>query len=363
LHISHGDDVVTERARHLRAHYALQSSDLRSRIERRINRIPMSLRKANMGELLLKYSEIRASQSNNTRPETVLTTTSTTTTTTTNVPASKSRPLPSIPQNPSSKPSSPVRLATSVSRPARRVSNDEIHIASDKENDDNAGQSTDVLPTLKNPKRVKAGGPTSRATSRTGKPTSVLSPKSHNSRTLPRSPIKDYQSPTKHQSYIARPISPLKPPSPLKTAASAATSAISASLHGMVEHAKRGAGATARGLTQTASREKVTASKTAKAMAPPPRPAPQPHQQQESTRTISSASSHSDSSNASASSTSTTVVKKSGKAATTASQAKTEKRGAAATKTVAKKTTTASTAKKVVAVEQPTGKRVLRKRN
>ena len=357
LYISHGDDVVTERARHLRAHYALQSSDLRSRIERRINRIPMSLRKANMGELLLKYSEIKAGQSNNTGPDTVQITTSTTTT---NVPASKSRPLPSIPQNPSSKPSSPVRLATSVSRPARRVSNDEIHIASDKENDDSAGQSTDVLPTLKNPKRVKAGGPTSRATSRTGKPTSVLSPRSHNSRTLPRSPVKDYQSPTKYQSYIARPTSPLKPASPLKTAASAATSAISASLHGMVEHAKRGAGATARGLTRTASKEKVTAPKTAKSMAPPPRPAPQPHQQQEPTRTISSASSHSDSSNTSASSTSTTVVKKGGKAVTTASQTKTEKRGAAATKTVMKKTTTA---KKVVVVEQPAGKRVLRKRN
>ena len=360
LHISHGDDVVTERARHLRAHYALQSSDLRSRIERRINRIPMSLRKANMGELLLKYSEIRASQSNNTGPGTVLTTTSNTTM---NVPASKSHPLPSIPQNPSSKPSSPVRLATSVSRPARRVSNDEIHIASDKENDDGAGQSTDVLPTLKNPKRVKAGGPTSRATSRTGKPTSVLSPRSHNSRTLPRSPIKDYQSPTKYQSYIARPTSPLKPASPLKTAASAATSAISASLHGMVEHAKRGAGATARGLTRTTSKEKVTAQKTAKSMAPPPRPAPQPRQQQEPTRTISSASSHSDSSNTSASSTSTTVVKKGGKAVTSASQTKTEKRGAAATKMVAKKTTTAPTAKKVVVVEQPAGKRVLRKRN
>jgi hypothetical protein len=320
----------------------------------------MSLRKANMGELLLKYSEIRANQSNNAGLETVLATTSTTTA---NVPASKSRPLPSIPQNPSSKPSSPVRLAVSALGPARRVSNDDIHISSDKENDDNAGPSTDVLPTLKNPKRVKAGGPTPRATSRTGKPTSVLSPKSHNSRTLPRSPIKDYQSPTKHQSYIARPTSPLKPASPLKTAASAATSAISASLHGMVEHAKRGAGATARGLTRTASKEKVAASKTAKVMAPPPRPAPQPHQQPEPARTISSASSHSNSSNTSASSTSTTVVKKSGRAVATASQTKTEKRGAAATKTAVKKTTTATTARKAVAAEQPTGRRVLRKRN
>ena len=48
--------IVTERARKLRAQYALQAHDLRSRIERRVNRIPVSLRKANMGELLEKYS-------------------------------------------------------------------------------------------------------------------------------------------------------------------------------------------------------------------------------------------------------------------------------------------------------------------
>jgi hypothetical protein len=280
--------------------------------------------------------------------------------TTTKAPASKNRPLPSIPQTASSKPSSPVRPAPSASHAIKRVSNDEIHIASDKENDDNAPQSSDAIPTLKNPKRVKAGGPASRAASRTGNPTSILSPKSHNSRTLPRSPIKEYPSPTKHLSYITRPTSPLKPASPLKTAASAATSAISASLHGMVEHAKRGAGATARGLTRTASKEKATASKTTKLMPPPPRPAP--HRQQEPTRTISSASSHSNSSNTSASSTSTTVVKKGGRAVTTVSRTTTGKKGAAVTKTAMKTTTTAA-AKKVVVAEPAAGRRVLRKRN
>ena len=49
--------AVTERARKLRAQYSLQAQSLRNRVERRINRIPLSLRKANMGELLLKYSE------------------------------------------------------------------------------------------------------------------------------------------------------------------------------------------------------------------------------------------------------------------------------------------------------------------
>lgn len=55
---------VAERARNLRAQYALQANDLRARIERRVNRIPVSLRKANMGELLQKHS----TQSQSTSP-------------------------------------------------------------------------------------------------------------------------------------------------------------------------------------------------------------------------------------------------------------------------------------------------------
>ncbi len=49
---------VTERARKLRAQYALQAHSLRTRIELRMNRIPASLRKANMGELLEKYMQM-----------------------------------------------------------------------------------------------------------------------------------------------------------------------------------------------------------------------------------------------------------------------------------------------------------------
>lgn len=49
--------VVTERARRLRAQYHLQAQGLRSRIEIRINRIPMALRKMRMEDLLLKYTE------------------------------------------------------------------------------------------------------------------------------------------------------------------------------------------------------------------------------------------------------------------------------------------------------------------
>lgn len=53
---------VTERARKLRAQYALQAQSLRTRIELRINRIPTSIRKANMGELFAKYQEIKKQQ-------------------------------------------------------------------------------------------------------------------------------------------------------------------------------------------------------------------------------------------------------------------------------------------------------------
>lgn len=57
------DDLVTERARKLRSQYALQANDLRARIERRVNRIPISLRKANMGELYEKHGAQNANSS------------------------------------------------------------------------------------------------------------------------------------------------------------------------------------------------------------------------------------------------------------------------------------------------------------
>lgn len=49
--------IVTERARRLRAQYALQAKGLRTRVEIRINRIPVAVRRLKMGDLLLKYSE------------------------------------------------------------------------------------------------------------------------------------------------------------------------------------------------------------------------------------------------------------------------------------------------------------------
>ncbi|KAI4790411.1 hypothetical protein E4T45_13177, partial [Aureobasidium sp. EXF-8846] len=48
---------IADRARKLRAQYALQAQGLRTRLEMRINRIPRQIRKANMGDLLEKHLE------------------------------------------------------------------------------------------------------------------------------------------------------------------------------------------------------------------------------------------------------------------------------------------------------------------
>lgn len=48
--------AVTERARKLRANYNIHAQSLRTRVEIRVNRIPLSLRKLTMGELQEKYS-------------------------------------------------------------------------------------------------------------------------------------------------------------------------------------------------------------------------------------------------------------------------------------------------------------------
>jgi hypothetical protein len=47
---------VTERARKLRAQYALQAQGLRTRLEMRVNRIPQALRKRNIQDLLDEYA-------------------------------------------------------------------------------------------------------------------------------------------------------------------------------------------------------------------------------------------------------------------------------------------------------------------
>lgn len=284
------------------------------------------------------------------------------------------RPLPALP-SPTKLPS-PAKPATMQTQKTRKRKSSAIRIPSDKENHepDVSIDAPEDLAVQKNTKRAKtatAPAPAKRAASRTqkkllqanGNPSGVLSPRSHNSRTLPRSPIKEKElpqpvregSPLRQQSPH-RPASPQRPASPSK---------IASPFKAFASLAKRGyaaAGAAGARLTRPLSREKEQATLSgtgtiihadgspAGKMLPPPRPAlatltstsvpslptlsPQ--------RTASQASMRSNTSEQSSNSATTTatVVKKIGRTLT--------KKAPVPAKPTAKKiTATASTAAKV----------------
>ncbi|KAH0491534.1 hypothetical protein TgHK011_002959 [Trichoderma gracile] len=159
---------ITERARRLRAQYHLQAQGLRSRIEIRLNRIPTALRKATMGDLLLKYAE--------------------------QAQRAPSRPLPlpvkDLPLLPSpQKPIHQTTRAPQVGRAQKRLSN-EINV--DKENELQKGE---------RPSKRARGG----ADAGLVRPALVLSPTSSNSRLTN---LNRATSPTK--SYLYKSSSPLK---------------------------------------------------------------------------------------------------------------------------------------------------------
>ncbi|WEW58595.1 hypothetical protein PRK78_004063 [Emydomyces testavorans] len=192
---------ITERARKLRAHYALQAQDLRSRIERRVNRIPVTLRKKSMGELLAKYQETVKAEAPKTNPLKM----------TSNPSPFKKAAMPAKTTKPAQS-SDKVsgnggKRTASKAVKATRQKSDVIH-SSDKENAPCPGSTNSPLANPK--KRGKAGatGGTARVISQHVQG-SVLSPKSSNSRTFPQSPLK--QSPVKSQPYKSHPTSPLKP--------------------------------------------------------------------------------------------------------------------------------------------------------
>ncbi|KUJ11359.1 uncharacterized protein LY89DRAFT_786968 [Mollisia scopiformis] len=184
---------ITERARKLRAQYTMQAQQLKTRIEIRVNRIPVALRKAKMGDLLLKYSE------------------------TASKPAASTYKVHSPAKNLLQAEQSRSRASPSPNRGTKRLSVD-----MDKENED-----------IENPKKRTRAAPVppARTTSRAKiAPSQVLSPRSANSRTLPRSPIARPISPQK--SFLARPVSPLKPVAPAPAGGAAGI------LTNMVEKAK-----------------------------------------------------------------------------------------------------------------------------
>ncbi|KAF2435844.1 hypothetical protein EJ08DRAFT_645525 [Tothia fuscella] len=183
---------ISERARKLRAQYALHAQGLRSRLEMRINRIPQSLRSTNIEELINKYSE--------------------------QLEAPKSKPVaalkPALAKSALRARSPPVVVQSSSPARTRGVkrSSNEMMAGSDKENAQvdldmpkkrTKVTATSSTATLAPPTRA------GRAASRRVDPCKVLSPKSHNSRQLPQSPFKVPASPGK--SYLARPVSPIKP--------------------------------------------------------------------------------------------------------------------------------------------------------
>lgn len=164
---------ITERARKLRAQYNLQAQGLRTRIEIRVNRIPMALRKSKMGELADKHKNGQHPQLSKPTPSAF--------------PSSVSRPPP-VPakDTPGSRPISQATSHTTTTtaattskrgpgRPPKRTS-DQISGAG-KENENESAE-------LEQPKKRTRGHPPPPAEST--KASRVLSPASSNIRTLPR---------------------------------------------------------------------------------------------------------------------------------------------------------------------------------
>ncbi|EFR02232.1 hypothetical protein MGYG_05235 [Nannizzia gypsea CBS 118893] len=341
---------ITERARKLRAHYALQAQDLRARIERRINRIPMALRKQNLGELLAKYSEAAKETTDSRSPF----------------------KKPSLPSK-NTKTVRPVTQAPATSTARRSGALRQSHGSSDKENAGYPDLSNHPLTNPKQRSKPTLPAASSRNVSQRTE-SNILSPKSSNSRTFPQSPLK--MSPTKPQQqepYHIRAFSPLKHTSPTKHMNYAATPA-TPKLRTM-----RGAAGVRRVTPPDNSSDSAPGRvpRPKKAMSiksapggsrrPPTRPGTRQTNRQVSTSTTSS--------NASVATAGTTIVRsaksaapKKPEASNTASKKPPTSRGRAATTASA---ATASTTRKITVAaarkgqgaEQPApGRRVLRSR-
>ncbi|KAI4267901.1 MAG: hypothetical protein L6R35_006811 [Caloplaca aegaea] len=325
---------ITERARKLRAQYALQAQSLRARIELRVNRIPTAMRKAKMGELYQKYLESIEQTSESALKKPTLP-----------AEAPKQQPSPSKSIAPSpSKQAEPTPLHRGTKRPSDHISADD-----DKEN---TPDPTHPLSTKKRPKPNTAH-PSNRSAA------AILSPKSSNARSNQQSPMRPHLG-SPQKSYLSHPTSPLKPSSGLAPAAPkpaspakaaaivATTTAASASAANDKPRATRtraaaaaAAGKPAKAPTAAALKAKPAFITRAKRGAEPPT--------EVGSRTVSAASN---------TSTGTTVVRKMGRGAAAAGGAKPKAKAkeGAAEKGVGKKGSAA-------AVEAPPqGRRVLRKR-
>ncbi|CAI4216370.1 unnamed protein product [Parascedosporium putredinis] len=164
--------TVTERARRLRAQYNLQAQGLRSRVEIRVNRIPISLRKMTMGDLVAKFEQQQQRTAALTRAPPV---------------PAKDAPSRLSPQK------SNQSLAYPSYKPIHGYKRTSVeYTGPDKENE--LG--------IENPKKRARGANVTAA-----EQAQILSPTSSNSRLTPRKAAP--ASPSK--SLIARPASPTKP--------------------------------------------------------------------------------------------------------------------------------------------------------
>ncbi|KAK3621483.1 hypothetical protein LTR56_013424 [Elasticomyces elasticus] len=199
---------ITERARKLRAQYALQAQGLRTRLEMRVNRIPPAMRKRKMGDLVDEYARKNEPK----EPEQ------------TSIAVLKS----------------PVK-AMEVERKSLKRQSEFISVTNadddDKENAPQPASSQqdqqhhDPLPNPKKRAKPTPNTTTSTANTKATRTTSrkvianhpvvvvpapphggVLSPKSHNSRTLPRSPFKHPGLSPEKQAMVERltGVSPVK---------------------------------------------------------------------------------------------------------------------------------------------------------
>ncbi|KAI7525081.1 hypothetical protein KC331_g17740 [Hortaea werneckii] len=171
---------ITERARKLRAQYAMQAQGLRTRLEMRVNRIPQGLRKRNIQDLLDEHAQ-----------------------------REKPQPAPPVPATNTEPAKASVVPSKSSLRKSLKRQSDHISTADDKEN---AELPPNDLPNPKKRTKTATTSANTKPASRTASrkvpaPPGILSPRSHNSRTLPKSPIK----PT-GEKESSKFLSPTKPP-------------------------------------------------------------------------------------------------------------------------------------------------------
>ncbi|KAK0392446.1 hypothetical protein NLU13_1941 [Sarocladium strictum] len=302
---------ITERARRLRAQYNMQAQGLRTRIEIRVNRIPMSLRKMKMSDLLQKCIDQEQAKA-----------------------AAASRPPPPVPAKDGPVRAGQARTAANTrkvlasGRGQKRLSDE---LAGDKENEFEYAENAK--------KRIRAGAAPSSV-----RPAQVLSPTSSNSRLANRD----------------RPMSPIKsivrPGSPLKSTGAARSAAATSLLSSMVEKAKNARPTTARKVTTT-----TTNASTATATGRGRKPAAGATASRPPTRTARRVSATSEASDGSTATTATTVVKKT-TGARGAAAASTKKVMSTFRKGTASADTKKTTAKSTTTTPATTGGRVLRKR-